>query len=87
MFTLTAVPVTVITYTGIPALGHSSVLAEDVSIQEIVAELASGIQLFAQLHKIRQPLITLLELLAGDGEQFSPVWPDLEWSQFFFDNR
>jgi hypothetical protein len=55
------------------------ILAENVLVQELIAELTLWIVGLAQLNKIGQLLIKSLQLRRLRGEQLSPVRPGIEW--------
>src|SRR5438093_4866773 len=60
--------------------------AEDIRVQELIAELALRIVLLTQLYKLGDLLIARFQFRRRRGIQLSPVRPGVEWSQFFFDH-
>src|SRR5439155_16944270 len=59
--------------------------AEDVRVQELIAELALRIVLLTQLYKLGDHLIDRFQVRRRRGKQLSPVRPCDEWSLLFFD--
>src|SRR5436309_1561746 len=59
--------------------------AEDVRVQELIAELALRIVSLTQLYKLGDPIVDSFQFRRRRGKQLSPVRPGVEWSQLFFD--
>src|SRR5438876_12298550 len=59
--------------------------AEDIRVQELIAELALRIVLLTQLYKLGDLLIDRFQVRRRRGKQLSSVRPGVEWSQLFFD--
>ena len=58
--------------------------AEDIRVQELIAELALRIVLLTQLYKLGDLLIDRFQFRRRRGKQLSR--PGVEWSQFFLDH-
>src|SRR6266849_4199401 len=61
-------------------------LAENIPLQEFIAEFPLRIVFLTQLNELRQLCIDGLQTRRGCGEQLSPVRPCVKRSQFFFDH-
>ena len=62
-------------------------LAEDICVQEVVAELALGVELFGQGYEFGELFVMRVELLGRHGEELAPVGSRLKRGEFFFDHR
>src|SRR4029077_16243847 len=61
------------------------ILVENIGAQEFISEFALRVVLLAELNEVGQLRVDRFQLAWGRGKQFSPMWPGLEWSQFFLD--
>lgn len=61
-------------------------LCENIPIQEVVAELSVGVELFGQGDELGELWVAGVELLGGHGEEFAPVRTGLERGEFVLDD-
>src|SRR4029077_13964215 len=58
-------------------------VAENVLVQELVAELPARVVLPAKPKKVWHPLVSILQCRRRHGRQLSPMWPGMKRGKFF----